>query len=405
MKKVKILGILLIMLAILSNCSNDDDNKENTNATPEARNLDLVKGTTVLTPGSVLIIRYDYYDAENDAEGNTLFKWYRSDSQSGVNKGLISGATQATYNITSADTDKYLSAEVTPVQSDGRAGKTVASGYSSLVSNQTTSWDGESITTYNIVNDEFIKTYDHPVSSQYISWQTETAKHQEIIEQFKKIVPKDFYNRISEFTLYLGKVGSFNTLGRVSYIPNKRNTFKFELAIDNAYDAPFNSELGVNYTIAHEFGHVLTLNDSQASVTESNQNTCNNYFDSNCFYSNSYLNIFYQDYWVPILSDYNNAGSYVAYYNAHKNEFVSEYAASHTAEDIAETIMMYVLNSVNFTGTTIADQKVKSMDSYTDLQNIKTFATNNIPNSHLRGQTFDFSKRKGFVCGTTAHKH
>ncbi len=409
MGETKVLGIVMIAV-LLSNCSSDDGNA---NTPPEAQNIQLVYqnnivqgGTDFLVSGSVLTVKYNYYDIENDTEGNTLFKWFRSDDQNATNKELINGASQTTYTVTSADVDKYLSVEITPVQFDGKSGKTVESNYSPLVIYYRSSWDGESITTYSIVDNEFVKIFDHPVSSQYLSWQQDTIKHQEIIEQFKKIVPEKFYDRIANFTFYLGRLGDVNTLGRVSYLASERNVFDFDLAIDNAYEVPFNSELGINYTIAHEFGHVLTLNDGQASTTEFDEENCNHYFFDTCFYPNSYLNIFYKDFWVPILDEYNNATNYIAYYEGHSDEFVSEYAASQPSEDIAETLMMYVLNSVNFTGTTIADQKVKSMNNYTDFQDVRTFATTHIPNSSVRGAAlFDVSKRKGFACGTKLHKH
>lgn len=407
MGKIKIFGIAMIAI-LLSGCSSDDGT---VNTAPEARNVNLVYsnsttqgGVVVLISGSVLTAEYDYYDAENDAEGATTFSWYRSDDQNGTNKELVSNASEATYTITSADADKYLSVEVTPVQSDGISGEKVSSNYSPLAVKNVASWDGESVTTYKIVDGEFIKIYDHPVDPEYLSWQQDTVKHQEIIAQFKKIVPEEFFDRINSFSLYLGNIDGLNSLGRVFYLMGKRDVFDFEIAIDKAYSVPFNSELGVNYTIAHEFGHVLTLNNTQASITDFNEDNCHNYFDETCFYSDSYLNVFYQNYWVPILTDYNNSSSYKTYYENHPTEFVSEYAASQPAEDIAETIMMYVLNSVNFTGTTVADQKVKSMNNYTDFQEIRTFATSNIPNSSLRGASFDTLKRGEFRCGTKIKK-
>ncbi|APD07305.1 5'-nucleotidase [Flavobacteriaceae bacterium UJ101] len=408
MGKIKVFGIIMIAV-LLSNCSSDDGG---VNTAPEVQNLNLVYdssatqgGEIVLVSGSVLTAEYTYSDVESDTEGNTTFNWYRSDDTNGANKELVSNATEATYTITSADADKYLSVEVTPVQSDGVSGKAVSSGYSPLAVNFVATWDGESVTTYEIVNGEFIKTYDHPVDAEYLSLQQDTAKHQEIIAQFKKIVPEAFFDRINNFTLYLGELGEQNTLGRVFYSINQRNVFDFEIAIDNAYAVPFNNELGLNYTIAHEFGHVLTLDDTQASTTIFDENNCDNFFFGTCFYSDSYLNVFYQNYWVPILTDYNNSINYRRYYAANPTQFVSEYAASQPTEDIAETFMMYVLNSVNFTGTTVADQKVNSMNNYTDFQTVRTFATTNIPNSSLRSVSFDGSKRGEFSCGTRLHKH
>ncbi len=413
MKKLRRYGSLITMIFLLSNCSSDDGGNsggETSTTVPEAQSVSLIYtavatqgGSDVLIPGNIVTVTYEYYDADGDTEGSTQFNWYRADSQTGANKELVEGVSESVYTVTSADTDKYLSAEVIPVQSDGVIGEAVSSAYSPLVVNRTASWDGESVTTYQIVDGEFIKTYDHPVTSEYLSWQEDTAKHEEIIEQFKKIVPEEYFYRISEFTLFIGSDGDDktpDTLGYVNYFSDDRVVFKFAIAIDKAYEKPFNDELGVNYTIAHEFGHVLTLNETQASTTEFTESACNNYFYNTCFFSDSYMNMFYQNYWIPILETYNQTDDYVAYYESHSDEFVSEYAASHPLEDIAETVMMYVLNSVNYTNSTIADQKVQSLDTYSDFQEIQTFATSNIPNSSLRAVFSVGVGRSEFRCGT-----
>ncbi len=411
MKKLRRYGSLITMIFLLSNCSSDDGGNsggETSTTVPEAQSVSLIYtavatqgGSDVLIPGNIVTVTYEYYDADGDTEGSTQFNWYRADSQTGANKELVEGVSESVYTITSADTDKYLSAEVIPVQSDGVIGEAVSSAYSPLVVNRTASWDGESVTTYQIVDGEFIKTYDHPVTSEYLSWQEDTAKHEEIIEQFKKIVPEKYFDRIGEFTLYIGNTGEGDdTLGQVSYTLGDRETFDFQIAIDNAYVNPFNSELGLNYTIAHEFGHVLTLNETQASTTEFTESACNNYFYDSCFFSDSYMNVFYQNYWVPILTAYNQTSSYKVYYANHSDEFVSQYAAIHPTEDIAETFMMYVLNSVNYTNSTMADQKVQSLGAYSDFQEVKTFATTNIPNSSLRALSSAGTGRSEFRCGT-----
>ena len=64
--------------------------------------------------GDVLYGTYGYFDADNDPEAGTLFKWYRSQSQAGVNETEISGATGMTYVLSSADTGKYIRFAVVP---------------------------------------------------------------------------------------------------------------------------------------------------------------------------------------------------------------------------------------------------------------------------------------------------
>jgi hypothetical protein len=61
---------------------------------------------------------YTYADDDSDSESDTSFKWYRSDDINGLNKTEISGETSLTYTLVSADVDKYISFEVTPVNAN-----------------------------------------------------------------------------------------------------------------------------------------------------------------------------------------------------------------------------------------------------------------------------------------------
>lgn len=62
---------------------------------------------------------YIYTDLENDSEGISVYKWYRSDDINGTNEVQISGANQSTYVITSNDVNKFISFEVRPVAASG----------------------------------------------------------------------------------------------------------------------------------------------------------------------------------------------------------------------------------------------------------------------------------------------
>ncbi|WP_165452121.1 S-layer homology domain-containing protein [Paenibacillus thalictri] len=86
------------------------------NAAPVAAGVS-IGGTAIL--GRTLTGIYTYSDADNDLEGASLFKWYRSDDAAGANKLAISDATAKTYVLQEADYGKYISFEVTPVALTG----------------------------------------------------------------------------------------------------------------------------------------------------------------------------------------------------------------------------------------------------------------------------------------------
>lgn len=90
--------------------------------TASSNNAPVASGVTIsgtVKEGQTLTGNYTYSDIENDVQGTSTFKWFRSNDGSGTGKSAISGATNATYNLTTLDAGKYISFEVTPVASTG----------------------------------------------------------------------------------------------------------------------------------------------------------------------------------------------------------------------------------------------------------------------------------------------
>jgi len=75
--------------------------------------------TGILRVVATLTGHYTYSDVNEDLEGTSIYKWYRSDNAAGLNKATIPDATSITYVLQSADTGKYISFEVTPVAATG----------------------------------------------------------------------------------------------------------------------------------------------------------------------------------------------------------------------------------------------------------------------------------------------
>ncbi len=83
---------------------------------PMALNVS-ISGT--IQTGSAITVNYEYFDLNNDAEGNTRVQWYRSTSADGMNKIKIVDANQSSYLLTELDKGYYLIAEVIPVAQTG----------------------------------------------------------------------------------------------------------------------------------------------------------------------------------------------------------------------------------------------------------------------------------------------
>jgi uncharacterized protein (TIGR02145 family) len=69
--------------------------------------------------GSTLTGNYTYSDANNDPQGTSIFKWYRSASSNGSSATLISGATGSSYALSNGDFGKYVGFAVIPVAITG----------------------------------------------------------------------------------------------------------------------------------------------------------------------------------------------------------------------------------------------------------------------------------------------
>ncbi len=111
---LRFLPATLAMLAILVPCIAAAQN-----TAPVASNVQIA-GDAFL--GSALNGSYTYVDAESDAQGASLFQWFRSaDDVPDGSDTAIPGATAPTYGITLADRGTYLFYRVTPVATTGSA--------------------------------------------------------------------------------------------------------------------------------------------------------------------------------------------------------------------------------------------------------------------------------------------
>lgn len=94
------------------------------NTAPAASEL-TISGTAAA--GETLRVDYAFTDAENDAEGASIYRWSAADAEEGPYQA-IEGATGQSYAVPSAYASKFLRAEVVPVDAYGSAGAPVASG-------------------------------------------------------------------------------------------------------------------------------------------------------------------------------------------------------------------------------------------------------------------------------------
>ena len=99
---------------------------------PVLSQIEAFSGSTGLY--GTLTIVYTFSDPDGDAEGATLFRWFRYDPAVNDDPGtLIPGAEGVSYTTTDDDNGMYLKVEVTPVDDRNLAGLPVLSGASGVI--------------------------------------------------------------------------------------------------------------------------------------------------------------------------------------------------------------------------------------------------------------------------------
>ena len=206
-------------------------------------------------------------------------------------------------------------------------------------------------------------------------YQNDVTRHQELWSLTKDVVPQTHRNYMNEFMIYNGEVTG--SAGYVYETAQDLSTWQMGLAINYADDQ---NEL--LYTIIHEFGHILTLNNTQLDASTSAGN-CNNYFPGEgCARAQAFINKLYNLGWADIWSEYQQAqGSETAmqnFYDQHRDRFVTNYAATNPGEDIAEVFATFVTMSNKPAGNNIAERKILLMYNEHELMKLRDYIRNNL---------------------------
>lgn len=241
------------------------------------------------------------------------------------------------------------------------------------------------ITLYKVNGDNIEKIKDYKVTGVDLEYQKDVAKHNQIWDLVKKVVPKNQRDKMGQFVIYSGqKAGS---AGFVAEIKADLSSWIMGIAIDSAFDGGFNAGGELAYTIIHEFGHILTLEKSQvdSSITQEN---CTNYFPGEgCAQENSYINELHNKYWKDIWSEYKAAqadqNAQQSFYDKYKDRYVTQYASTNPGEDIAEVFATFVTRKDKPSGNTIAEKKILLMYNRSELIEFRDHIRKNLK---LRGK-------------------
>lgn len=266
--------------------------------------------------------------------------------------------------------------------------------------------NGYEIIFYDVIGDNILHKKSPNIPENLIYLQEDTVKHLRIWNVFTKLIPSS-YRDTSLFYLTTDGVGEQG--GGVERDPNDTTQWYLLFDILDSYPTENFDYKETIITSIHEFGHILTLGSDQIDVDlelvklwhqdERDEEKLDRLYEikirecpkralieDGCANIDSYINLFYQEFWIDILPEWNNLQTitddeeyfeqFDIFYLKYKDRFVSEYASTHVEEDIAESWTAFVLKDKP-SGKTIAEQKILFFYEYSDFIDLR---------DHIRSQ-------------------
>lgn len=230
------------------------------------------------------------------------------------------------------------------------------------------------LVTYTVSGDAIVDPVEvSPIPPKLKAFQEDTAAQQKMWRFFTDVIPANLRTQVTQFSVFTD--GPNNSLGAVEQTDDPRH-WKLEMDIQDSQNFA-----DLSTTLIHEFGHLLTLNDSQVTpdmdvfdhpddpkLFEQAEANCKTYFlFEGCSQADSTINRFFQRFWPRLYAEWKRIDSGTdskqveqglnRLYQRYTDQFVSSYAVTSPAEDIAETFMYFIFNP-RPSGESLADQKV-----------------------------------------------
>jgi hypothetical protein len=244
------------------------------------------------------------------------------------------------------------------------------------------------LVTYRIDGDRISAPQFSPnVPSNLLKVQQDTGPQEKIWNYFVSIIPLNQRQELVAFMISTDGKGKM----LASVEQSEEHPQSWALNVDIA-DAGQPRDL--TFSLVHEFGHLLTLNESQVApdltflahpddmqIYQQEAANCPQYFTSGgCSQPNSYLNKFFAQFWPKIYGewkkvnaekDQNNYSSLLAkFYQNHSTQFNTPYSATSPEEDIAESWAYFVLTPKP-ANDSIAHQKLLFFYNFPDFVDLR----------------------------------
>ena len=237
------------------------------------------------------------------------------------------------------------------------------------------SGDGEEeeiiLVTYQVQGDLIANPVEEPVAGDLVDLREDTLTQEEIWEFFVGFMPQSQRELIAEFVIFTD--GTDNVVAAADLVSEAPEGWSIEIDIADASDR---AEL--TYNLLHEYAHVLTLNGTQFAPDGGGDATYQS--EEEWTTGDSYLNLFYQQFWADIYSEWELAydEDYLdEFYEEHTDEFLTDYAATEPEEDIAESWLYFVISERPEEGS-IAQQKIDFFYDFPELVSLREQIRDNL---------------------------
>ena len=262
--------------------------------------------------------------------------------------------------------------------------------------------DGYPIAFYDVSGNDIILNKLPSLPSNLLYLQQDIEKHQEIWNVFTKLIPESSRN-VNVF--YLTTDGEDGIGAGVERDIDNISMWNLFYDVLDAYPTEILDDKEIIYTTIHEYGHIVTSGTDQIDIDLEFINTfTDENFDElfqikseschpnvlvfdGCAKSTSYTNLFYQKFWIDIISEWNEI-QYIEddeefyeqsdiFYQKYENRFLTMYSSTNIDEDIAESWTVFVLHDKPIDDT-ISDQKILFFYDFPELVDLREYIRNGL---------------------------
>jgi hypothetical protein len=245
---------------------------------------------------------------------------------------------------------------------------------------------------YRVVGSQIELVQDFNVTASLRPYQEDKGRHLAMWDYVTQLFNAADRRRLTEFIVFYGD-GEFQ--GYVEPInADDLSKWRMGLAIDAATDLSV-TDLNdfFTYVIIHEFGHIISLNETQLDPLEDEGNCPYFHPGEGCSFRNSFLNSLFELGWADIY-DGHDFDRPERTYNRYRDRFVSEYAATNPGEDFAEVFSFFVIQDQPPTGSSIAAQKIRLLYGSAQLIELRRNIRQNVDLSGLTSGSLGEFKAK-----------